>query len=198
MGPRSYAGWTNADCAALTIELFVSYLALNLLSDVWRHSLHAVFFSGVLVTDKVASRMILMAHICQMQTFLCRVHNPRAAKKERLPGWSVSTNHRKGSSRADGFVLAIFPWLLKGAAARGEHRQAAGSVTPKQLMQAALIRLMSAIKHSEGLLFGVASSLQHSVWNIAGQNFLVSFSLARRAIKHSEGLLFGVASSLQQ
>ena len=29
-------------------ELFVSYLALNLLCDLWRHRLHAVFLSGVL------------------------------------------------------------------------------------------------------------------------------------------------------
>ena len=29
-------------------NLFVSYLALNLLCDLWRHRLHAVFFSGVL------------------------------------------------------------------------------------------------------------------------------------------------------
>jgi len=47
MGPRSYCRM-NADCAAFTIELFVSYLALNLLGDLWRHRLHAVFFSGVL------------------------------------------------------------------------------------------------------------------------------------------------------
>jgi hypothetical protein len=30
------------------IWLFVSYFALNLLGDLWRHRLHAVFLSGVL------------------------------------------------------------------------------------------------------------------------------------------------------
>jgi len=51
-------------------------------------------------------------------------------------------------------------------------------------METALIRVMSAIKHGEGLLFGVASALQHSVWNIAGQSFLVSFSFVRYLYVH--------------
>ena len=34
-------------------------------------------------------------------------------KKERLRGRSVSNDDRKGSSRADGFVLAVFSGLLK-------------------------------------------------------------------------------------
>ena len=38
--------------------------------------------------------------------------NPRAAKKERLQR-SGSDDDRKGSSPAEGFVLAVFPWLLK-------------------------------------------------------------------------------------
>jgi hypothetical protein len=36
----------------------------------------------------------------------------RAAKKERLQR-SGSDDDRKGSSPADGFGLAVFPWLLK-------------------------------------------------------------------------------------
>jgi hypothetical protein len=37
-------------------------------------------------------------------TFLCRVHNPRAAQKEPLQRCR-SDDGRKGSSSADGFVL---------------------------------------------------------------------------------------------
>ncbi len=42
------------------------------------------------------------------------LHNPRAAKKERLyiQQRSGSDDDGQGSSRADGFVLAVFPWLL--------------------------------------------------------------------------------------
>jgi hypothetical protein len=60
-------------------------------------------------------------------------------KKERLKR-SDSDDGRTGSSPSDGFVLAIFPWLLKGAprcevahprrgaADRGERGEAAGAV----------------------------------------------------------------------
>jgi hypothetical protein len=49
---------------------------------------------------------------------------------------------------------------------------------------AAAVRRASAIKQSEGLLFGAPSSLQQGVWNIEGKNFLVSFSLARHLFVH--------------
>ncbi len=43
---------------------------------------------------------------------------------------------------------------------------------------------MSTIEHSEGLLFGAPSLLQHSVWNVEGENFLVGFSLPRHRYVH--------------
>jgi hypothetical protein len=45
------------------------------------------------------------------------------------------------------------------------------------LWYAAAVRRTSAIKQSEGLLFGAPSSLQQGVWNIEGKN-PVNFSLA--------------------
>jgi hypothetical protein len=47
-------------------------------------------------------------------TFSCRVHNPKTTKKERLRR-SDPNDGRKGSSLSDGFVFAVFPWVLKGA-----------------------------------------------------------------------------------
>ena len=76
--------------------------------------------------------MILKAHTCRMKRrhFLCRVHNPGAAKEERLQR-SDSDDVRKGSSGADGFVIAVFSGLLnashcqrnEGAKDRSEHRK---------------------------------------------------------------------------
>jgi hypothetical protein len=85
--------------------------------------------------------MILMARTCRMlrQYFLMPSTHSASCEKERLER-SDSDDGRTGSSPSDGFVLAIFPWLLKGAprcevahprrgaADRGERGKAAGAV----------------------------------------------------------------------
>ena len=83
-------------------------------------------------TDRTGSRTILRARTCRMQRWHFLMPNTRseACEKRRLRGRSVSNDDRKGSSRADGFVLAVFSGLLKAyplhAMRRGEYRQAAG------------------------------------------------------------------------